>query len=215
MADKSMKAVIRAEVDPSGVIKGVAATNRELQKLNSKTSAIAIGASFNMAQQGFQILMSAFQMIDRRMQEITALSSRFSPEAQRGIMETTMAKINDEIKYAKAFGPDVAGAERAKRSGMEARTATDLASAGSGQIAFSESMKQSGQTLFDKMIDGVVMTFTDPAKRFSTAGISDTLSNFGLGLGTSGQEATRGMSDNPRRDEQVLMEINRTLKGGS
>jgi len=27
MADKSMKAVIRAEVDPSGVIKGVAATN--------------------------------------------------------------------------------------------------------------------------------------------------------------------------------------------
>jgi hypothetical protein len=215
MADKSMKAVIRAEVDPSGVIKGVAATNRELQKLNSKTSAIAIGASFNMAQQGFQILMHAFQMIDRRMQEITALSSRFSPEAQRGIMETTMAKINDEIKYAKAFGPDVAGAERAKRSGMEARTATDLASAGSGQLSFTESMKQSGSTLINTMMDQFIMTFADPSKKFSRENMSSIFSNFGLGMGTSGQEATRGMSDNPRRDEQVLMEINRTLKGGS
>lgn len=215
MADKSMKAVIRAEVDPSGVIKGVAATNRELQKLNSKTSAIAIGASFNMAQQGFQILMHAFQMIDRRMQEITALSSRFSPEAQRGIMETTMAKINDEIKYAKAFGPDVAGAERAKRAGMSERTAIDLASSGSGQLAFTESMKQSGETLFNKMIDGVIMTFTDPGKQFSMQNMSSALSNYGLGLGTSGQQKTAGMSDNPRRDEQVLLEINRTLKGGS
>ena len=76
-------------------------------------------------------------------------------------------------------------------------------------------MKQSGQTLFDKMIDGVIMTFADPAKKFSTAGISDALSNFGLGLGTSGQEATKGMSDNPRRDEEVLRQIHRTLKGGS
>ena len=213
MADKSMKAVIRAEVDPSGVIKGVAATNRELQKLNSKTSAIAIGASFNMAQQGFQILMHAFQMIDRRMQEITALSSRFSPEAQRGIMETTMAKINDEIKYAKAFGPDVAGAERAKRAGMQAQTASDLANAGSGQLAFTESMKQSGSRLIDEAINQFIMTFNDPGKKFSMQNLRNLNNEFGFG--TSGQEKTAGMSDTPRRDEQVLIEINRTLKGGS
>jgi hypothetical protein len=215
MADKSMKAVIRAEVDPSGVIKGVAATNRELAKLNSKTSAIAVGASFNMAQQGFQMLMGAFRIMDRRMTEMAQMSTRFSPEAQRGVMETQIAKINQEIQMAKAFGPDVAGAERAKRQGITEQTQSAVGAAGSGQMAFSESMKQSGQTLFDKMIDGVIMTFTDPAKKFSTAGISDTLSNFGLGLGTSGQEATKGMSDNPRRDEEVLRQIHRTLKGGS
>ena len=136
-------------------------------------------------------------------------------EAQRGVMETQIAKINQEIQMAKAFGPDVAGAERAKRQGITEQTQSAVGAAGSGQMAFSESMKQSGQTLFDKMIDGVIMTFTDPAKKFSTAGISDTLSNFGLGLGTSGQEATKGMSDNPRRDEEVLRQIHRTLKGGS
>jgi hypothetical protein len=215
MADKSMKAVIRAEVDPSGVIKGVAATNRELAKLNSKTSAIAVGASFNMAQQGFQMLMGAFRIMDRRMTEMAQMSTRFSPEAQRGVMETQIAKINQEIEMAKAFGPDVAGAERAKRQGITERTQSAVGAAGSGQIAFSESIKQSGETLFDKMIDGVIMTFADPAKTFSTAGMSDALSNFGLGLGTSGQEATKGMSDNPRRDEEVLRQIHRTLKGGS
>jgi hypothetical protein len=76
-------------------------------------------------------------------------------------------------------------------------------------------MKQSGETLFNKMIDGVIMTFTDPAKKFSMQNISNDLSNFGLGIGTSGQEATKGMSDNPRRDEEVLRQIHRTLKGGS
>ena len=215
MADKSMKAVIRAEVDPSGVIKGVAATNRELAKLNSKTSAIAVGASFNMAQQGFQMLMGAFRIMDRRMTEMAQMSTRFSPEAQRGVMETQIAKINQEIEMAKAYGLDVAGAERAKRQGITERTQADVAAAGGGQIAATESMKQSAETLSNKMIDGVIMTFTDPAKKFSTAGISDALSNFGLGLGTSGQEATAGMSDNPRRDEEVLRQIHKTLKGGS
>ena len=215
MADKSMKAVIRAEVDPSGVIKGVAATNRELAKLNSKTSAIAVGASFNMAQQGFQMLMGAFRIMDRRMTEMAQMSTRFSPEAQRGVMETQIAKINQEIEMAKAYGLDVAGAERAKRQGITERTQADVAAAGGGQIAATESIKQSAETLSNKMIDGVIMTFTDPAKKFSTAGISDALSNFGLGLGTSGQEATAGMSDNPRRDEEVLRQIHKTLKGGS
>ena len=215
MADKSMKAVIRAEVDPSGVIKGVAATNRELAKLNSKTSAIAVGASFNMAQMGFQMLMGAFRIMDRRMTEMAQMSTRFSPEAQRGVMETQIAKINQEIEMAKAYGLDVAGAERAKRQGITERTQADVAAAGGGQIAATESIKQSAETLSNKMIDGVIMTFTDPAKKFSTAGISDALSNFGLGLGTSGQEATAGMSDNPRRDEEVLRQIHKTLKGGS
>jgi hypothetical protein len=98
---------------------------------------------------------------------------------------------------------------------MEARTATDLASAGSGQLSFTESMKQSGSTLINTMMDQFIMTFADPSKKFSRENMSSIFSNFGLGMGTSGQEATRGMSDNPRRDEQVLMEINRTLKGGS
>ena len=213
MADKSMKAVIRAEVDPSGVIKGVAATNRELAKLNSKTSAIAVGASFNMAQMGFQMLMGAFRILDRRMTEMAQMSTRFSPEAQRGVMETQIAKINQEIEMAKAYGLDVAGVERAKRQGITQRTQSDVSAAGGGQLAFTESLKQSAETMFNEGMNQFTMTFTDPGKKFSMENLSNLNNQFGFG--TSGQEKTAGMSDAPRRDEEVLRQIHRTLKGGS
>jgi hypothetical protein len=213
MADKSMKAVIRAEVDPSGVIKGVAATNRELAKLNSKTSAIAVGASFNMAQMGFQMLMGAFRIMDRRMTEMAQMSTRFSPEAQRGVMETQIAKINQEIEMAKAYGLDVAGVERAKRKGIQERTQSDVSAAGGGQLAFTESMKQSGETMVNEAMNQFTMSFTDPGKKFSMENLSNLNNQFLFG--TTGQEKTAGMSDNPRRDEEVLRQIHRTLKGGS
>ena len=213
MADKSMKAVIRAEVDPSGVIKGVAATNRELAKLNSKTSAIAVGASFNMAQQGFQMLMGVFRIMDRRMTEMAQMSTRFSPEAQRGVMETQIAKINQEIEMAKAYGLDVAGVERTKRQGISERTRGDVSAAGGGQLAFTESLKQSAESMFNESMNQLTMTFTDPGKKFSMENLSNLNNQFGFG--TSGQEKTAGMSDAPRRDEEVLRQIHRTLKGGS
>jgi hypothetical protein len=213
MADKSMKAVIRAEVDPSGVIKGVAATNRELAKLNSKTSAIAIGASFNMAQMGFQMLMGAFRIMDRRMTEMAQMATRFSPEAQRGVMETQIAKINQEIEMAKAYGLDVAGVERAKRQGITERTRGDVSAAGGGQLAFTESLKQSAESIFNESMNQFTMAFTDPGKKFSMQNLSNLNDQFLFG--TSGQEKTAGMSDAPRRDEEVLRQIHRTLKGGS
>lgn len=213
MADKSMKAVIRAEVDPKGVIKGVAATNRELSKLNSKTSAIAVGASFNMAQMGFQMLMGAFRIMDRRMTEMAQMSTRFSPEAQRGVMETQIAKINQEIEMAKAYGLDVAGVERTKRQGISERTRGDVSAAGGGQLAFTESLKQSAETMFNEGMNQFTMTFTDPGKKFSMENLSNLNNQFGFG--TTGQEKTAGMSDTPRRDEEVLRQIHRTLKGGS
>jgi hypothetical protein len=213
MADKSMKAVIRAEVDPSGVIKGVAATNRELAKLNSKTSAIAIGASFNMAQMGFQMLMGAFRIMDRRMTEMAQMATRFSPEAQRGVMETQIAKINQEIEMAKAYGLDVAGVERAKRQGITQQTQSDVGAASGGQLAFTESLQQSGMRFLNESINQIIMGFTDPGKKFSMENLSNLNNEFGFG--TSGQEKTAGMSDTPRRDEEVLRQIHRTLKGGS
>jgi hypothetical protein len=191
----------------------VAATNRELAKLNSKTSAIAVGASFNMAQMGFQMLMGAFRILDRRMTEMAQMSTRFSPEAQRGVMETQIAKINQEIEMAKAYGLDVAGVERAKRQGITQRTQSDVSAAGGGQLAFTESLKQSAETMFNEGMNQFTMSFTDPGKKFSMENLSNLNNQFLFG--TSGQEKTAGMSDAPRRDEEVLRQIHRTLKGGS
>lgn len=222
MADKSMKAVIRAEVDPSGVIKGVAATNRELAKLNSKTSAIAVGASFNMAQMGFQMLMSVFRMMDRRVTEMAQMSTRFSPEAQRGIMETKMTELRREQFMAQNFGLDVAGSERVKREGMTRRAFDDVAS-GTGGISFTESLKQDGSSLMNAGSANFMENLMDPSKIFMDKGVnsrrlkqlqefapylsSDILDQGGrvdIGkLGTMGQNMTAGMSDNKDRDIQV------------
>ena len=245
MADKSMKAVIRAEVDPSGVIKGVAATNRELAKLNSKTSAIAVGASFNMAQMGFQMLMSVFRMMDRRVSEMAQMSTRFSPEAQRGIMQTKMIELRREQFMAQNFGLDVAGSERVKQEGMTRRAYQDVAS-GTGGISFTESLKQDASSLMNAGSANFMENIMDPSKiidkgtnarrfkelqefmPFLSSDILDQGGRVDIGkLGTMGQEMTRGMSDNKDRDIQVknaiidaenlrlMREQNRLLKGGS
>jgi hypothetical protein len=226
MADKSMKAVIRAEVDPSGVIKGVAATNRELQKLNSKTSAIAIGASFNMAQTGFAMLMQGFQMMDRRMTEMAAQSSRFSSEAQRGIMQTKMLETQRERFMAENFGVDVAGAERAKRGGIERRALSDV-SGGAGQIAFFESLKQDAMSFSNDLLGSAAQGISDPGEFFKASSFKDRFKRMqgympfldpnilerggrngqvGVDLtamGQIGQNMTAGYSDNPLRDVRV------------
>lgn len=226
MADKSMKAVIRAEVDPSGVIKGVAATNRELEKLNKKTSAIAVGASFSMAQQGFAILVQGFQMMDRRMSELAAQSSRFSSEAQRGMMQTKMLEIQRDRYMAEKFGHDVAGAERVKRKGIERRALSDNAS-GAGQIAFFESLKQDAMSFSNDIMASAAQGITDPGEFLKPSSFADRFkrmqgympflseqylvgkrANGGVGLnheafGQMGQNMTAGMSDNPLRDVQA------------
>lgn len=245
MADKSMKAVIRAEVDPSGVIKGVAATNRELAKLNSKTSAIAVGASFNMAQMGFQMLMGAFRIMDRRMTDLAQMSTRFSPEAQRGVMQTKMLELRREQFMANTFGIDVAGAERSKREGIQRRAQADV-SGGAGQISFFESLKQDAMSFGNELLGSAAQGISDPeeflkpssiGKRFEglkqympflDSQMLDQSGRVDVGkLGTIGQEMTSGMSDNKARDVQIKNEIidaenlrlmreqNRLLKGGS
>jgi hypothetical protein len=245
MADKSMKAVIRAEVDPSGVIKGVAATNRELAKLNSKTSAIAVGASFNMAQMGFQMLMGAFRIMDRRMTDLAQMSTRFSPEAQRGVMQTKMLELRREQFMANTFGIDVAGAERSKREGIQRRAQADV-SGGAGQISFFESLKQDAMSFGNELLGSAAQGISDPeeflkpssiGKRFEglkqympflDSQMLDQSGRVDVGkLGTIGQEMTAGMSDNKARDVQIKNEIidaenlrlmreqNRLLKGGS
>jgi hypothetical protein len=222
MADKSMKAVIRAEVDPSGVIKGVAATNRELAKLNSKTSAIAVGASFNMAQMGFQMLMSVFRMMDRRVTEMAQMSTRFSPEAQRGIMQTKMIELRREQFMAQNFGLDVAGSERVKQEGMTRRAYQDVAS-GTGGISFTESLKQDASSLMNAGSANFMENLMEPSKiigdskvnarrfkelqefmPFLSSDILDQGGRVDIGkLGTMGQNMTAGMSDNKDRDIQV------------
>ena len=191
------------------------------------------------------MLMGAFRIMDRRMTDLAAMSTRFSPEAQRGVMQTKMLELRREQFMANTFGIDVAGAERSKREGIQRRAQADV-SGGAGQISFFESLKQDAMSFGNELLGSAAQGISDPeeflkpssiGKRFEglkqympflDSQMLDQSGRVDVGkLGTMGQEMTAGMSDNKARDVQVKNEIidaenlrlmreqNRLLKGGS
>lgn len=197
---KDVKAVIRAEVDPSGVVRGVAAVNRELQKINRSTGTTALASSFSMAQMAFGMIRQAFNAIDGRMQEIAKMSTRFSPEALRAGADTQYASIRQEMELGKALGLDVAGMERVKQRAMEEETAR-LKAAGGGQLAASESLKSDAGSALNKVLELPGNFAADPTPNM----VHDDVSRWWSG--TSGAElsggvgSARGMPYDPQLQE--------------
>lgn len=150
MADKSMKAVIQAEVDPSGVVKGVAATNKELQKLNrtatSAQIATGISAGISMISSGYAAISGFLNKIDARVQELNAMAVKYSPEAMRANGELMVAKSKSEIAIGKAVGLGTAKGLQIEAAALKESAAKAQANAGdmAGGIASWESVKQSG-----------------------------------------------------------------------
>lgn len=184
MADKSLKAVIYAEFDPRGVVKGVAAANTELQKLNKTSGAVAastrLAAGLQAVQMAFNAVTQVVQQVDRRMQELSAMAGRFSPEALSAKSGTKIAEIERDMKIGKVLGLDVAAGERIKQQAMvgEAERAQDMV----GGLAAFQSLKTDALSLFDRILEIPSKIF---ANDFSTRGRPDDVSRFFFG-GESG-----------------------------
>lgn len=164
MADKSMKAVISAEVDPRGVVKGVAATTKELEKLNrsAKQSALASGisAGIDAAQSAFGMINRVIQMVDKRVEELKAMAVKYSPEAMIANANLQVAKIQSEIEIAKAVGPGVAKGLEVQTTGLreQAKKAELNAADMAGGIAAWETVKQAGSDAFNAFVNGFIGT---------------------------------------------------------
>ena len=109
---REMKAVIRAEMDPSGVVKGVARAQAELRKLN----AAAASAAFNT---GATAAMAAAQMAARvgaavinagqnRVQSLTSIATSYDLQAANAATMAQVADFARNKQIAAALGPDVA-----------------------------------------------------------------------------------------------------------
>lgn len=207
---KEMKAVIRAEVDPSGVVRGVAAVNRELQKVSRSTGTTALASTFQMAQMGFSVIQNAFMAVDRRMQEIAKISKRFSPEAQRAAAETQYASIQQEIALGKSLGLGVAGMERVKQRAMAEETAR-LSAMGPDQMVAGESFKQDAITAWNRMLELPGAIAANPMPNF----VQDDVSRWWTGTSgaalAGGVGSTRGMPYDPQLEE--LKRQTQLLKG--
>jgi hypothetical protein len=180
MADKSLKAVISAEFDPRGVVKGVAAANTELQKLNRTSGAVAastrLAAGLQAVQMAFNVVAQVVQQVDRRMQELSEMAGRFSPEALSAKAGTKVAEIERDIKIGKTLGLDVAAAERIKQQAMigEAERAQGMV----GSLSAWQSIKTDAETTWNKILEIPAKMI---ANDFQARGQPDDVSRFWSG----------------------------------
>lgn len=128
MADKTLKSTIQVDMDTRGVAKGVAATNRELEKLNKSAgrtaTATSITAAINVAQTTMAALQGMLGAVNKRMDELDATSVKFSGSAMAARASADMARMEADIAIANAVAPgsieksralaDLAGGEAAR-----------------------------------------------------------------------------------------------------
>lgn len=112
MADRSMKAVIRAELDPKGVVRGVAATQKELQKLNASTASVATSSALDAAMNAGRMALSMLErgagMVNNRVDELTKIATTFNVDAANAQTKKLMREYQDKRRIAEALGPDIA-----------------------------------------------------------------------------------------------------------
>ena len=238
MADKSMKSVIYAEMDTSGITRGVAKTTAELGKLNktARTGAMAAGvtAGLQAAQGAYTLISRVIDQIDRRYLEIQAMAVKFSPEASAAKSRLTGAETMASIDIGKAAGPGVAADLASQQKTLEdrARAAREdpgglaageasygilKASAVNAGVTFGEAaMKSIGDPWNEQ---GPISAMLDQAQTFEYLFGSTTAEDMAGGVGSArgmpydtSPRATQGMS---AEQTEYLRQIANSLKSGA
>jgi hypothetical protein len=104
-----MKSVIWAEMDTSGITRGVAKTTAELGKLNktarSGAAAAGITATLQMTQMAFQGISQVFNGVERRMAELNGAALKYSGAAMGANAIANADKLRADIKIGAAVTP--------------------------------------------------------------------------------------------------------------
>lgn len=195
---KEMKAVIRAEVDPRGVVSGVNEVNRQLGKINKAASASAMATSFTAIGQAFNMARQVLDAIDRRQMAIQDMARRFSPGARGAEMMTEQAKIQQSLTLGRQFEPELVQIEQMRQANIAAETAR-LQQMGTGSMAASEDFKAFVSEMTNRVLEspgrimgggGVVNPNANPIRRFYNPFGDDFLSGQSL---AGGRGSARGM----------------------
>jgi hypothetical protein len=233
MADKSMKAVIWAEVDPRGVTTGVAAATKELQKLNktasSASTSAAISAGISMAQMGMSALQQVFAAVEKRFGELNTIANKYSAAAAGARMAADVSIIQDNVKIANALAPGAMQTSQAEadiKAGEAARMQRNAGAVNSGMGAFARAKGNFGSII--DMASEIAGTSLAGVGQIMSGDFSGYLQTASAGRAQVGElfnaqnyayqnEAPgRGMAGDTQMSEQteVLKQIRDSLKGG-
>ena len=128
---KQMKAVIRAEVDASGVTRGVNKAEAELKRLNAtagRTSAFTgAAAAMQAAQIGAQIMGQAVQAASNRVQNLQQITTAYNVQAANAATMAQVADFQRNKRIAASLGPDVIRGIQAQTAAKDADAARMLA----------------------------------------------------------------------------------------
>lgn len=228
MADKSMKSVIYAEMDTSGITRGVAKTTAELGKLNktarSGAAAAGITATLQMTQMAFQGISQVFQGVERRMAELNGAALKYSGAAMGAQNLANADKMKADIKIGAAVTPGSIQTSQAAgdiATGAAARIERNAGgiNAGMGATArFSGNLQGTTNMLLESAATGIAAVEQFLSGDF--AGGASTAAAAGSQLGELGnaqnfayqnQAPGRGMAGS----EEYLRQIAGSLKSGA
>lgn len=124
MADKTLKASIQVDMDAKGVAKGVAATNRELDKLNrtARSTAVSTGimAGISAIQVAYGALSGFISGLTDHVNKLDQLGRRFSVEGMNADIRAQVAQMESDAKIGKAMGPASAAiAQQEEKAAIE------------------------------------------------------------------------------------------------
>jgi hypothetical protein len=228
MADKSMKSVIWAEMDTTGITRGVAKTTAELTKLNrtaaSGARSAGITATLQMTQAAFQGVGTLFGNVERRMNELNAAALKFSGPAMGANMMANAERLKADISIAKSVTPGSIAMSRTKEdlaAGEAARIERQAGgiNAGMGSVgrargnlgATSDMLLEMGGTWFsgiEKLFSGDIQGVMDTRSQLmGQAGELVNAQNYAYQAPTPG----RGMAGS----EEYLRQIANSLKSGA
>lgn len=188
---KEMKAVIRAEVDPRGVVSGVNEVNRQLGKINKAATTSALATSFTAIGQAFNMARQVLDAIDRRQMAIQDMARRFSPGARGAEMMTEQARIQQSLTLGRQFEPELVQIEQMRQANIAAETAR-LQQMGAGSMAATEDFKAFVSEMTNRVLEspgrimgggGIVNPNPNPIRRFYNPFGDDFLSGQALAGG--------------------------------
>lgn len=108
---EQLKAVIKAEVDPSGVVTGVNKATAELQRLNQTASrgamAAGITAALNTIQVAYGVVSSIVGKLNERAKNLTETTTKYDLAAANAKTRFEVEQIKANKRIAAALSPAV------------------------------------------------------------------------------------------------------------
>jgi Holliday junction resolvasome RuvABC endonuclease subunit len=160
MADKTLKASIQVDMDSKGVARGVAATNRELDKLNrtARSTAMATGimAGISTIQTAFSALSGIINAINEHVDRLDKLGRQYSREGAAAESSRMSAQFQTDAQIGRAMGPASAAMAQREEKSMRDRAARIAASTDIG----------AGAAAWDTFFAAIASSFTAAKDQF-------------------------------------------------